>query len=122
MSDPILSPSEKKRLEQDEKTVMAMAAVFCRGHHHICAQGEKLCPECAKVIDYSLERTRRCPHKHSGTCDTCPTQCYRPAMQQKIKEIMAYSGPRMIFRHPLMAIQHVYRKRKNLKESHEHYR
>lgn len=31
MSDPILSPSEKKRLEQDEKTVMAMAAVFCRG-------------------------------------------------------------------------------------------
>lgn len=55
MSDPILSPSEKKRLEQDEKTVMAMAAVFCRGHHHICAQGEKLCPECAKVIDYSLE-------------------------------------------------------------------
>ena len=51
MSDPILSPSEKKRLEQDEKTVMAMAAVFCRGHHHICAQGEKLCPECAKVID-----------------------------------------------------------------------
>lgn len=67
MSDPILSPSEKKRLEQDEKTVMAMAAVFCRGHHHICAQGEKLCPECAKVIDYSLERTRRCPHKHSGT-------------------------------------------------------
>ena len=90
MSDPILSPSEKKRLEQDEKTVMAMAAVFCRGHHHICAQGEKLCPECAKVIDYSLE--------------------------------LAYSGPRMIFRHPLMAIQHVYRKRKNLKESHEHHR
>ena len=42
MSDPILSPSEKKRLEQDEKTVMAMAAVFCRGHHHICAQGETL--------------------------------------------------------------------------------
>ena len=55
MSDPILGPSEKKRLEQDEKTVMAMAAVFCRGHHHICAQGEKLCPECAKVIDYSLD-------------------------------------------------------------------
>ena len=27
MSDPILSLSEKKRLEQDEKTVMAMAAV-----------------------------------------------------------------------------------------------
>ena len=72
MSDPILSPSEKKRLEQDEKTVMAMAAVFCRGHHHICAQGEKLCPECAKVIDYSLERTRRCPHKHSGTSIPAP--------------------------------------------------
>lgn len=47
MPDPILSPSEKKRLEQDEKTVMAMAAIYCRGHRHIRAQGDSLCAECA---------------------------------------------------------------------------
>lgn len=49
MSDPILSPSEKKRLEQDEKTVMAMAAVFCRGHHHITLKEKKSAPNAQRL-------------------------------------------------------------------------
>jgi hypothetical protein len=32
--------------------------------------------------------------------------CYKPAMREKIKDVMRYSGPRMSYRHPLLALFH----------------
>ena len=83
MTDPILS-SLKKRLEQDEKTVMAMAAIYCRGHHH-CAKGDSLCAECAEVISTHLKE-RDAARTNIAEPATPASQCYRPSMRQKIKE------------------------------------
>jgi hypothetical protein len=33
--------------------------------------------------------------------------CYKPAMREKIKNVMRYSGPRVTFRHPILALFHV---------------
>ena len=49
MPDPILSPSEKKRLAQDEKTEMAMAAVFCRGHHTFALKEKNSAPNAQRL-------------------------------------------------------------------------
>lgn len=110
----------ERELEKDERTLVAMARIYCCGHRHIPDDFNSgpLCGECAETIEYALERTRRCPHDHKGTCDTCTVQCYKPDMRQKIRLIMAYSGPRMIFHHPVMAIRHLKKKhrcRKGLK-------
>jgi hypothetical protein len=34
--------------------------------------------------------------------------CYKPAMREKIKDVMRYSGPRMSYRHPLLALFHFF--------------
>ncbi len=108
----------ERELKKDERTLVAMARIYCRGHRHIPDGNNRgsLCGECAETIEYALERTRKCTHDHKGTCDTCTIQCYKPGMRQKIRLIMAYSGPRMIFHHPIMAIRHLKKKRHGGKE------
>jgi superfamily II helicase len=113
MSKLNYTQAEQKNLDRDKKTVMAMAQIFCRGHNHICSPEDSLCPQCLSVVEYSNEKTQRCPYKHQGTCNTCPTQCYTQEMRLAIREIMAYSGPRMILHHPIMAIRYLIKKRKN---------
>lgn len=43
------------------------------------------------------------------TCKKCPVHCYSPDMREKIRAVMRYSGPRMIFLHPFAAIRHLAR-------------
>lgn len=108
-----LSEADKRRLERDNKTVVAMAKIYCHDHHRGALRNEQgLCAECAPIIEYAIARTKACPRKHKGTCDTCTIQCYKPEMREKIRAIMAYSGPRMMLHHPIMAIRHVYKKAK----------
>ena len=107
----------KTSLEKDAATLWAMGRIYCKNHHGTL-QGtlnEKgLCPECSEVIEYALVRTQKCPNEHKGNCDECTIRCYKPAYREKIKRIMAFAGPRMIFHHPIMAIRHL--KKKGFKE------
>lgn len=33
--------------------------------------------------------------------------CYQPQMREQIRQVMRYSGPWMLFHHPVMAIRHL---------------
>ena len=64
--------------------------------------------ECDALEKYSLERSDRCPFMETKTfCSNCRVHCYRAEMREKIREVMRYSGPRMILYHPVMAVRHV---------------
>ena len=41
------------------------------------------------------------------TCAKCPIHCYKPAMREQIRDVMRYAGPRMLKRHPVLAIRHL---------------
>ena len=45
-------------------------------------------------------------------CANCRVHCYKPEMRGKIREVMRYSGPRMMLHHPVMAARHVIEGRK----------
>ena len=49
-------------------------------------------------------------------CRNCKVHCYKPEMREKIREVMRYSGPRMIFHHPAAAIRHVILTKKEKKQ------
>ena len=101
---------DKRRLERDNKTVMAMAKLYCHDHHRGLQGKNGLCTECSEIVTYAFLRTEKCPHFHKGVCESCEIQCYTRSMRAGIKNIMAYSGPRMITHHPVMAIRHVIKK------------
>lgn len=89
----------------NEKTVVAlMVRIYCRNHHGTAA----LCEECTELLTYAHARLDKCPFgDDKNTCRQCQIHCYRRDMAEKIRTVMRYSGPRMIFHHPVHAINHM---------------
>lgn len=102
--------------EREKATVSLMIALYCRKKH-----GTRiLCPDCAALDAYARQRSDRCPMMETKTfCSNCKIHCYRPEMRQRIREVMRFSGPRMIFHHPVMALRHVIETRKEKKRMEE---
>jgi hypothetical protein len=93
------------RLLRERKTVEAMIRIACEGRHE--PSGE-LCDACSDLVDYALRRLEKCPYQAAKpTCAKCPIHCYRPSMREEIRSVMSYAGPRMIVRHPILALGHV---------------
>lgn len=103
---------ELKR-EREKRTVSLMISIYCRKKHH---NKGALCDECKALNDYAILRSDRCPFMESKTfCSNCKVHCYKPEMREKIREVMRFSGPRMIFYHPVMAVRHVIESKKEKK-------
>ena len=91
--------------EQELKTVTEMIGIYCRDIHK--TDGLTLCPECQELLDYVEKRVAACPRMDEKTfCSACKTHCFAPNRRDRIKIIMRYSGPKMMFRSPMMAIKH----------------
>ena len=102
---------ETKR-EREKETVSLMIALYCRKKHG----SSQLCPECAALDAYARLRSDKCPFMETKTfCSNCKVHCYKADMREKIRQVMRFSGPRMIFHHPIMAIRHVIETRKEKK-------
>ena len=98
--------------QREKETVSLMISIYCRQNHGC----KELCPECTALDAYSRLRSDKCPFMETKTfCSNCKVHCYRPDMRQKIREVMRFSGPRMIFHHPIMAIRHVIETKKEKK-------
>ena len=102
----------KSKREQEKEIVSRMIAIYCRQKHGC----KNLCPECAALDAYARLRSDNCPFMETKTfCSNCKVHCYKKDMREKIREIMRFSGPRMIFYHPIMAIRHVIESKKEKK-------
>ncbi len=97
-----------KRLEKEKKTIAIMIRIFCGVHH---GTGRKLlCPTCTELLDYAKERLNKCPYgDDKGACSKCKIHCYKPGMRKQITDVMRFSGPKMVRKHPLLAIDHLLR-------------
>ncbi|NLE23068.1 MAG: nitrous oxide-stimulated promoter family protein [Actinobacteria bacterium] len=99
-----------QRLAREEKTIATMVAMYCRAHHGTATSddGEGLCDECAELLAYARRRLGACRYgAEKPTCANCETHCYKPAMRERVREVMRYSGPRMLRRHPVLALTHL---------------
>ena len=95
----------KTKREEEKETLELMVRLYCNKNH-----GTKLelCVECSELLDYALMRVDKCPFMETKTfCSNCKVHCYKPSMRGKIRKVMRFSGPRMLFHHPIMAIRHV---------------
>lgn len=94
-----------RRARRERKTVGAMIALYCRHRH---GPAPDLCADCRALRDYAEARVERCPLlTDKPTCAKCPVHCYKPAMRERIRTVMRYAGPRMLWRHPILAILHL---------------
>ena len=98
--------------EREKAMVSQMIALYCKKNH----PGKELCPDCAALADYARQRSDKCPFMESKTfCSNCTVHCYRPEMREKIRAVMRFSGPRMMFHHPVAAVRHLIETKKEKK-------
>ncbi len=114
-----------RRLAREERTIAAMIAMYCRDHHGeaptagapdalsdgltaATPTADGLCPDCAELLAYARVRLYKCRYgADKPTCAKCTTHCYKPAMRERVRVVMRYSGPRMIREHPVLAVAHL---------------
>ena len=96
--------NKHSRIKREGNTIETMIDMYCHNHH---TSGE-LCQECSALLEYAHRCLEKCPFQEGKTtCIKCAVHCYKPVMRERIREIMRYSGPRMIYRHPIAATLHL---------------
>jgi hypothetical protein len=91
-------------LADEKQTIRYMIEIYCMGEH----KTSYLCNDCVDLLNYAMTHLDRCPFDKSKlTCNKCKIHCYDENHREKIKKVMRFSGPRMLYRHPLVAIRHM---------------
>ena len=94
-----------RRIERERTTLGIMIDLFCKEHHD---PENGLCSLCSELWDYAQLRLDKCKFQAmKPQCSQCRVHCYKSEMKEKVKSVMRYSGPRMLWHHPILAILHV---------------
>lgn len=114
-----MSKSSTKR-QREKQTVSLMIHLYCKKNH---GTKKELCESCKALEEYAMKRSDKCPFMETKTfCSNCKVHCYKADMRERIREVMRFSGPRMITRHPVMAVRHLIeskREKKRLEKGNE---
>jgi Nitrous oxide-stimulated promoter len=109
------------RQQKDMKILISFVSLFCRSRHsgvltapldpaltRIAGKEQLLCPECRELVGYAAKRLRFCPLEPKPSCKRCHVHCYRPDYRVKVREVMAWSGKRLILRGRLDLLLHYF--------------
>lgn len=95
------------RIEREKRTIALMINIYCRKKHKT-EKGE-LCEQCRELLEYANKRLTYCKFgENKSTCSRCPIHCYKKDMKIKVKEVMRFSGPRLIIYSPMEFIKHLF--------------
>ena len=89
------------KIEKEKKVSFLMIDLYYK--HHKGRDEER--DDLKKYVAFRLSK---CPFGENKTfCSNCKIHCYKPEYREKIRAVMRWSGPRMIFYHPILAVKHV---------------
>lgn len=98
---------KKSRIEEEKRTVGLMVRLYC----HKKEKNDVLCPACRTLVEYAHARLEHCPFGEQKTsCKHCSIHCYRPDMRERMRQVMRFAGPRMLFYNPWAALRHLFSK------------
>jgi predicted amidophosphoribosyltransferase len=101
-----------KKLNRDLKTLALFIDLYCRSCHTeavkstVCLKthdlqallGRKLtlCDDCRKLLTHAFVKRSHCPLDPKPACKHCPSHCYNPAYRQRMRQVMKFSGWKML--------------------------
>ncbi len=105
-----LNKPEKASGMDEYKTVKIMIKMFCDAYH---VKKEELCEDCKTLLEYAHTRLDNCQFaENKPFCSKCTIHCYEEPMRGTIRQIMRFSGPRMLFKHPKAALAQLFDRKK----------
>ena len=106
-----------RAIKRELKVLIDFVELYCHARHEdsvkagVALQGvnckePRLCGECAGLLEHAVLKRLHCPLDPKPACKRCPIHCYGKDYRGRIREIMAFSGRRMILRGRLDYIRH----------------
>lgn len=97
----------KGRVEREKRVIKLMIELYCHKKHQHKSHG--LCEECQELLTYAHKRLSFCKFgDEKTTCQKCPIHCYKKDMKQKVKDVMRFSGPRVLIYSPIEFFRHMF--------------
>ncbi len=101
-----------RHLRRDLKTLARFIAVYCEHRHGdrpkeparlathdvegLLRGPVPLCDECRKLLAHAFVKRTNCPMDPKPACKHCPNHCYHPTYRARIREVMKFSGRKMV--------------------------
>lgn len=102
--------SAERRIAREWKTLRLMIRLSCRDLH---GGRNGPCAGCGELETYAERRLAKCPFaEEKPTCVKCPVHCYEAEMRERVRRVMRDAGPRMLLRHPVLALLHLWDERR----------
>jgi len=118
-------PNTPELVQKDLSMLALFVRVYCEGNH---AEATKapfvlkgfdvpaisgreelcLCPGCTKLLMHAFIKRQACPMDPKPMCKHCPSHCYAPLYRQQIREVMKYSGRKLVLRGRLDMLIHLW--------------
>ena len=106
-----------RQQKKDIRLIGTFVEVYCAGRHGMAPRapfrlpegaGERtLCPECALFMEYAIIKRMKCPLEvEKPSCKRCRIHCYDMVNRERVREIMAYSGRKLVMRGRLDYLWH----------------
>jgi hypothetical protein len=99
-------------IRKDLKTLALFIHIYCRHKHldtpkaavqlkshdvdAIAGRSIVLCDECRKLLAHAFVKRSTCPMDPKPACKHCPNHCYHPTYRARIREVMHFSGKKML--------------------------
>lgn len=99
-------------LARDVRTLVRFVTVYCSGRHRQAAKSRAyvkrfdidvlpgkqvdLCASCVKLLAHALVKRANCPMHPKPSCKNCPEHCYHPTYRKRIREVMKFSGRKLL--------------------------
>lgn len=110
-------PTKEQR--SDIRLIGKFVEVYCAGKHSTAERTffplpaglgqRRLCPECTAFMAYAIARRMKCPlEAEKPSCKHCRINCYAPKQREKVREIMSYSGRKLMLRGRLDYVWHYF--------------
>ena len=106
-----------RAMKRELKVLIDFIELYCHARHRdsgkervdlqgVYGKEPRLCGECAELLEYAVLKRLHCPLDPKPACKRCHIHCYGKDYRERIREIMAFSGRRMILRGRLDYIGH----------------
>lgn len=111
----VMPATDRKGLQRDAAMLARMVEIYCSDHHPGRGKGDikrrgslekidlgrtRLCPECAELLIHGLVKRISCPfdtpERIKPRCKHCPEPCYSDKYREFVKEVMRYSGLKLV--------------------------
>lgn len=105
--------------KKDLRLIGKFVEVYCAGRHGTVERSplmlpaglgqRNLCRECALFMEYAITKRMKCPlEAEKPGCKHCRIHCYNEQQRKKVREIMSYSGRKLMLQGRLDYIWHYF--------------